>query len=134
MKIKVHYPENTLEHDLEEYDLHVWHRPKVELNCEPIDFEILGQKDDTYATVYGSEPFNDVEIECDHDFVEWGKSDNECGVCPLCGAKCFWHWDWSQDDDGTIIKERVIDEWSKREKNETESIIGKELKRLQEKW
>lgn len=132
MKIEVHYPENTLEHDLEEYDLRVWHRPKVELDCEPIDFEILGQKDDTYATVYGSEPFNDVEIECDHDYVEYGE-DKDCGVCALCGAKCLWHWE-TFSDDGNIIKDRVIDGWLKREKNETESIIGKELKRLQENW
>lgn len=136
MKIEVHYPENTLEHDLEEYDLHVWHRPKSDPDCEPIDFEIRTQKNETCATVWGSEPFKDVQIDCKHDFVEYGKSDNECGVCPLCGAKCYWHWEQSSDGD-TIIKEHVIDGWGIPDRREYETIggiVGEELKRLQEKW
>lgn len=129
MKIKVHYPEDTLAGDLEKYNLVVEYSEADDR--EPIDFEIRNEKDELCATVWGSEPFKDVQIDCEHDFVEYSDDDNEMGVCPLCGAKCFWHWDIAYD--GTaIIRERVIDGWDKSDG--IGGIVGKELNRLKEKW
>lgn len=127
MKIKVHYAKDTLEGDLEEYDLQVKYSMKDDRY--PIDFKIV-EEDGTYcAEVWGDDPHY-VNVECEHPRLEF--SDDECvGECPVCGQTCFWHWETTSDGN-CIMKERVVDEWLTRERNNT-GIIGKEIERLLER-
>ena len=117
-----------MEEALKEFDLHVEYSEAE--NREPIDFEIRDNHGELYATVWGSEPWNDVQIGCDHDFVEYD-DDETVGECPICGATCYWHYQESADD-GYIIKERVPHEWISPDK--IGGIVGKHLKKLQENW
>ena len=97
---------------------------------EPIDFEIRDDKDNLCATVWGSEPFNDVQIDCEHPYIEFD-DDEHVGECPICGSTCTWHWHVSADD-GYTIKEQVPDQWEKPK--EVGGIVGEYLKHLQETW
>lgn len=110
-----------MENELKEYDLHVEYSEADDR--EPIDFEIRDSYGELYATVWGSHPRDDVQIECDHDFVKY-EDDETVGECPICGATCYWH----REDDG----ERVPHEWFEPEK--IGGVVGRELKRLQERW
>lgn len=95
---------------------------------EPIDFEIRGNRSgELYATVWGSHPTDDVQVDCEHDFVDY-IDDETVGECPLCGATCYWHWEIG--DGG--VKCRMPHEWVQPE--EIGGIIGRELKRLQKDW
>lgn len=114
-----------MEEELKEYGLHVEYSEADDR--EPIDFEIRDSHDELYATVWGSEPSYDVQIDCDHDFVEYDDDETQ-GECPICGATCDWHYE--EDDEGNKI--RVPHEWYHPKK--IGGIVGKELKRLQERW
>ena len=114
-----------MEDELKEYDLHVEYSEAEDR--EPIDFEIRDRYGELYATVWGSEPYKDVQIDCSHDFVEYD-DDETVGECPICGATCYWHY----EDDGEGHQERVPHEWFTPE--EIGGIVGRELKRLQERW
>ena len=107
---------------------------------EPIDFSISDAVDNV-AWVYGSEPWTDVSIECDHpsEAIEWG-DDDECGECLLCGSQCSWRW--VEDDEYDGVDEygyvqssksgyREIGEWHT---TDNKGLIGKYLKQLQERW
>ena len=117
-----------MEDKLKEYDLHVEHSEAE--NREPIDFEIRDDNDELYATVWGSDPWNDVQIDCEHGFIEYD-DDETVGECPICGATCDWHWQTSADD-GYTIKERVPHEWYNPK--QIGGVVGEYLKELQEKW
>lgn len=113
--------------ELKEYDLH------VELGNdpdEPIDFKICDKDGEAWATVWGSRPTQDVQIECEHPAVEFD-DDETVGECPICGATCTWHWHVSADD-GYTIKERIPDQWEKPK--EIGGIVGKYLKDLSTRW
>lgn len=90
---------------------------------ETVDFDVRdSETDERYATVWGSgeivavdderyEP--DIEIDCDHPFIEWG-DDDERGVCEICGATCDWHWVKDVSDMGEytrVVDDREITEW-----------------------
>lgn len=127
MKIDVHYAKDTFEGDLEELGMHVEYSEAQDR--EPIDFEVRNDRDDLCATVWGSDPFDDVQVDCEHDAVEFS-DDDTVGECALCGAVCNWHWEVTSDGD-TVMKERFIDGW---DKPSIGGVIGKELKRLQKRW
>lgn len=114
-----------MEEVLKEYDLHIEHSEAD--GREPIDFEIRDKQGDLYATVWGSHPTDDVQIDCTHDFVEYD-DDETVGECPICGATCDWHY----EDDGDGHQERVPHDWSVVEK--IGGIVGKYLQELQKKW
>lgn len=111
--------------ELKEYDLHVEYSEADDR--EPIDFEIRDDHGELYATVWGSHPTDDVQIDCEHDIVEY-KDDEKQGECPICGAVCDWHY----EDDGEGHQERAPHEWF--EPVGIDGIVGRELKRLQERW
>lgn len=122
-----------MEDKLKEYGLHIeWSEAE---DREPIDFEIRDDHDELYATVWGSEPWNDVQIDCNHDIVEYG-DDDEQGVCKLCGATCDWHWENDAEDNYPDnikeIKVRVPHEIYFPKK--IGGIVGDYLKKLQEEW
>lgn len=114
-----------MDKELAEYGLHVEYSEAADR--EPIDFEIRNKQGELFATVWGSEPWHDVQIDCNHDIVEY-EDDETVGECVLCGETCFWHW----EDNGEGHRTQVPHEWHTTGK--VGGIIGRELKRLQEKW
>lgn len=107
----------------------------------PIDFTIE-DGDYTVATVWGTDPENDLEIECEHpeEFIEFGDDEDECGECKICGAQCDWHWttdvvDEGHDEDGVYFartgKVREITNWYNV--GGSESVIGEYLKQISKK-
>lgn len=111
--------------ELKEYGLHVEHSQESEK--EAIDFEIRDDHDELYVTVWGNHPIDDVQIDCNHDIVEYD-DDETVGECVLCGATCDWH----KEDNGEGHQERVPHEWYHPKK--IGGIVGKYLKELQERW
>ena len=110
------------------YGLHKeWSEAK---DREPIDFEIRDNQDELWATVWGSHPTQDIQIECEHPAVEF-EDDETVGECPICGATCTWYWHESADD-GYTIKERVPVTWE--QPKEIGGIVGKYLKELKTRW
>lgn len=109
--------------------LHI--RWSVDKDREPIDFCIEDDHDNA-VWVWGSDPWNDVQIECNHpnEYIEFD-DDETVGECTLCGATCDWHYNVSADD-GYTVKERVPHEWYKPKK--IGGIVGRYLEELQEKW
>lgn len=118
-----------MKEELKEYGLHV--RWSDNPDREPIDFSIEDDNDNI-AWVWGSEPWNDVQVECNHphELIEFD-DDETVGECILCGATCDWHYQTSADD-GYTIKERIPHEWYSPKK--IGGVIGKYLKYLQEEW
>lgn len=114
-----------MEEALKEYDLHVEYNGADDR--EPIDFEIRNDRGELYATVWGSHPTDDVQIDCDHDYVEYG-DDETVGECVLCGATCDWHYE--VDDEGH--KYSVPHDWHTPEK--IGGIVGRYLQELEKKW
>lgn len=102
---------------------------------EPIDFTITDHGDKV-AEVWGSNPTNDVQIECTHpeECMEWG-DDDEQGVCKLCGATCTWHY---EADEGNVEdfywKNNVCvpDEWTYPK--HIGGIVGEHLAGLAKRW
>ena len=136
-----------MEEELKKYGLRIHWRTNEGHNSddpddyEPIDFSI-DDGTDNVAWVWGSEPFNDVQIECNHpeECIEWD-DDETCGECKLCGAQCTWGWvdeivEEGRDEDGAYYartgKERKIGEWYTG--NMYKGLIGKYLKELQKRW
>ena len=118
-----------MEDRLKEYDMRIEHSEAEDR--EPIDFEIRDDKtDELIATVWGSEPFNDVQIDCNHDIYAIDDDDLQ-GECLICGASCDWHYQTSADD-GYVIKERIPHEWYFPKK--IGGLVGEYLKELKEKW
>lgn len=116
-----------MEDKLKEYELHVEH--SEDGHREPIDFEIRDGDDELYATVWGSNPFNDVQIDCEH--IAIFDDDEHVGECPICGATCTWHWVESADD-GYTIKEQVPDQWE--QPKEIGGIVGEYIRELKKRW
>ena len=114
-----------MENELKEYGLHT--EQSEDQDREPIEFEIRDNHDELYATVWGSEPSYDVQIDCNHDIVEYDDDETQ-GECVLCGATCDWHY----ENDGEGHKERTPHEWYHPKK--IGGIVGKYLKKLQERW
>ena len=113
-----------MEKELAEYGLHSVH--KENWGEKKIDIEIVDDQGKVWATIYGEEPFDDVEIECEHPAVEFD-DDEHVGECPICGAWATWHFETSADD-GYTIKEQVVDTWENQE--EGDGIINKYIKIL----
>lgn len=113
-----------MDKELEVYGLH------LEESKDPdkylIDFEIKDDEGKIWTTVWGNNPFHDVNIECDHPAVEFD-DDEHVGECPICGAWATWHWHVSADD-GYTVKEQVVDSWEPQEK--MGGIVGKYLEIL----
>ena len=78
---------------------------------EPIDFTIRDGRNDIVASVWGSNPWNDIDWESEHDdmYVEYG-DDDEQGEDIISGDMCDWHW--VTDTDG-IVRWRETNEWHK---------------------
>jgi hypothetical protein len=132
-----------MQRELKQYGLRVhWiNRSQDDDDYEPIDFTIH-DKADNVAWVWGSNPWNDVQIECDHPemCVEWG-DDDEQGECKICGAKCDWHWenevvDEGHNDDGSCYIRtgmvRKIHDWHMPKT--IGGIVGEYMTYLQGKW
>ena len=113
--------------ELREYDLKVRYNDSPD--AEPIDI-IIYDDEDNVAFLWGSNPFNDVQVECNHPTVEFD-DDETVGECPICGATCTWHWQTSGDD-GYTITERVVDSWEKPK--EIGGILGRYIKELKERF
>lgn len=107
---------------------------------EPIDFSISNSEDNV-CWVYGSEPWHDVCVECNHPYeaIDWG-DDDECGECLLCGDQCTWTWvkdeEYEGDDEygypiSSKSEYRHINEWHS---TENKGLIGKYLKKLGENF
>ena len=104
---------------------------------EPIDYDIRDAKtDERYATVWGSNPWNDVQVDCEHPerFVEFTDDDLERGHCTLCGAECDWVW---EKDEGNVEgyywegQIRVPTEWHGDNKG---GIIGELINKDKERF
>ena len=108
---------------LKDYGLHAVRPDNAE---EPIDLEIRTQRDNLCATLWGSDPFNDIQCECDHDFVNY-TDDETVGECLLCGATCDWHW---EIEDGH--KRQVPHDWHMSD--EIGGLLGDYIKSLKENW
>ena len=137
-----------MEEELKKYGLKVyWHNDSRHNSSDPDDYEPIDfsieDGEDNVAWVWGSEPFNDVQIECNHPYecVDFGNDENECGECQICGAQCDWHWvydvvDEGHDMDGRYYAKegevREITEWYYPKK--IGGSVGESLKELQEKW
>ena len=131
--------------ELKKYGLKVYHKEhradrEDPDDYEPIDFSI-DDGTDNVAWVWGSEPFTDYEIECNHpeECIDWG-DDDECGECLLCGDQCTWNWVEGEEYEGTDeygniesskYGYRDIQEWHH---TDNKGIIGKYLKELQKRW
>lgn len=122
-----------MEEELKEYDLKVnWSEAE---DREPIDFSI-SDGEDNVCWVWGSEPYKDVQIECNHPYqcVEYD-DDEPVGECALCGAECDCHYEL---DEGNVEdyywsgRRLVPHEWHMPDK--IGGIVGRYLKKLQEKW
>lgn len=114
-----------MENELKDYGLHIEHSQADDR--EPIDFEIRNSQDELFATVWGSNPWSDVQIDCDHDIAEFD-DDETVGECVLCGGTCDWHYEY----DGEGHKRKVAHEWYHPKK--IGGIVGRYLKELQERW
>ena len=126
---------NAIE-QLKDYGMYIRHSDAQDR--EPIDFEIRDiETDELYATVWGSEPWKDVQIDCEHPsgHVEY-EDDETVGECPICGATCDWHREGYADGFGEVYEERVPHDWHKPEENSAPYDIGgivkKDLKEMQE--
>ena len=120
-----------MEDKLKEYNLKVLYNTST--NSKPIDFSIADDEDNV-AWCWGSDPYDDVQIECNHpeECIEWGE-DDECGICQICGAQCVWHWEKVYDDTTEkTIKERKISEWNKPDR--IGGIVGEYLDELDKRW
>ena len=123
--------------ELKKYGLsiHYVEKSRDDDDYEPIDF-VIEDRYDNVAWVWGSDPTDDVQIECNHpeECMEWG-DDDEWGVCKLCGATCTWHY---EKDEGNVEdfywenEVRVPDEWT--HPKHIGGIVGKHLADLAKRW
>lgn len=118
---------------LAEYDLKV--RYNEAPDAEPIDW-IIYDDEDNVAFVWGSEPWKDVQVECNHpdQCIEYD-DDEPVGRCALCGATCETHY---EADNGNVEdyawsgRRLVPTSWTTP--NKPGGIIGDYLKDLQKRW
>ncbi len=120
-----------MEEKLKELGLHAEHSEAEDR--EPIDFEIRNEVDELCATVWGSNPFNDVQIDCNHpgEAIDYNyDKEHHQGRCEICGAWCdvAYHADW----DGYKISEPFVVEWY--QPNRIGGIVGDYIQELREKW
>lgn len=120
-----------MEDELKTYGLHVEYSQGDAYKDEPISFEIRDKQGDLYATVWGSEPWHDVQIDCEHPAIEFDDDETQ-GECAICGATCTWHEVEIADGDGYTSFDRIPDDWTTPEK--IGGIVGRHLKKLQEGW
>ena len=100
---------------------------------EVIDFSIDDGKDNV-AWVWGSEPFNDIQIECNHpeEAIDYHyDTDHHQGRCEICGAWCDVGHQTSADD-GYIINEPFVVEWY--QPNRIGGIVGEYLEELRKEF
>lgn len=114
-----------MKEELEGFGLKVRHSDDPD--SEPID-EVIYDGEDEVAFVYGSEPFKDVQVECDHpnQCIDFGDGEEQ-GECLLCGATCDYHYE--MDDDHEVPTPHM---W--HEPEQIGGIIGDYLKDLQKRW
>lgn len=118
---------------LAEYDLKVRYNDSPD--SEPID-DIIYDDEDNVAFIWGSEPWRDVQVECNHpdQCIEFD-DDEPVGRCALCGATCETH---CEVDDGNVEDyywsghRQVPTSWAMPDK--PGGIIGDYLKDLQKRW
>lgn len=118
---------------LAEYDLKV--RYNEAPDAEPIDW-IIYDDEDNVAFAWGSEPWKDVQVECNHpdQCIEYD-DDEPVGRCALCGATCETHY---EADEGNVEdyawsgRRQVPTSWTMP--NTPGGIIGDYLKDLQKRW
>ena len=121
-----------MEEALKDLDLHIEHSEAEDR--EPIDFEIRNSVDELCATVWGSEPFNDIEVDCNHpeEAIDYHyDDDHHQGRCELCGAWCDVGHQKSADD-GYEINEPFVEEWYYP--NRIGGIIGDYIEKLRKEW
>lgn len=123
-----------MEEALKEYDLHVEYSEAKDR--EPIDFEIRDKHGTLEATVWGSEPWKDVQVDCNHpaECVQFD-DDEPVGWCDLCGASCDCHYEIDSgnvEDNYWSGRRLVPHSWTMPDK--PGGIIGKYIKKLQESW
>lgn len=130
---------------LKEYGVKVYRKPyhpttdDPDEYSEPIDvvFSIDRQE---VASIVGSEPWNDYEVECSHpeECIEY--DDEAYGRCVLCGEECTWHWEHDVVNEGRDAygdyqveggDVREVDGWHLS--GET-GVIGEYIKHLQDTW
>lgn len=136
---KKHYTLDSQPEDIGDYlceeclysDFHIEY-PKDKNRTEPIQFTVNDNDGEVIAEVWGSEPWKDIQVECNHPegYIEYG-DENECGECPVCGSQCYWHYQESADD-GYTIQERIVDEWLPVE--EYGGMIGRYLNNLRKEF
>lgn len=122
-----------MKEQLSEFDLCVEQNVNSE---EPIDFTIKDGTGETCCDVWGSNPFNDVQVECNHpdQCIEYD-DDEPVGSCALCGASCDCHY---EADNGNVEdyawsgRKLVPTSWAMPK--EPGGIIGDYLKDLQKRW
>ena len=118
---------------LAEYDLKV--RYNEAPDSEPIDI-IIYDDEDNVAFAWGSEPWKDVQVECNHpdQCIEYD-DDEPVGRCALCGATCETHY---EADNGNVEdyawsgRRQVPTSWTMPK--EPGGIIGEYIKDLQKRW
>lgn len=118
---------------LAEYNLKVRYNDAPD--AEPIDW-IIYDDEDNVAFVWGSEPWKDVQVECNHpdQCIEYD-DDEPVGICALCGATCDCHYevdDGSVEDYAWSGRRLVPTSWAMSK--EPGGIIGDYLKDLQKRW
>ena len=100
---------------------------------EVIDFSI-DDGTDNVAWVWGSNPFNDVQIECNHpeEAIDYnfGK-DHHQGRCEICGAWCDVRTHTNYDD-GYRVDEPYAEEWYIP--NRIGGIVGEYLEELRKEF
>lgn len=110
----------TIDEKLAEYGLKIRHSD--DKDRELIDLSIEDGEDNV-AWLWGSDPYHDIEWECNHPAIKYG-DDDERGECVLCGSWCDWHWEKEvvnegEDNDGNHYCQegdvRVPHEWYPRQ-------------------
>lgn len=104
---------------------------------EMIDFDI-DDGTDNVAWVWGSNPFNDVQIECNHpeEAIDYNyDKEHHQGMCKICGAWCDYVRDeWEEMEDGVPVKygdNRVIDWYTP---NRIGGIVGDYIQKLRKEF
>lgn len=122
-----------MEEELKEYGFNV--RWSDDPDREPIDFSIE-DGEDNIAWVWGSNPFSDVQIECNHPSECVIFDDDEpVGECAICGATCDCHY---EADEGNVEdyywsgRTLVPHEWYPPKK--IGGIVGKYLEQLRKEF
>ena len=110
---------------------------------EPIDFDVRDtETDERYATVWGSDPWHDIQCDCEHplELVEFGDED-ERGECLICGATCDWRnveeIEYEGSDEygnpiGSKSGYKEIGQWHEAE--ELGGVIGDYIKQLRKEF